>query len=96
MTEEREPIVRQAGQAVLGKVKELIHEGNVRHVVIRNDAGRTVMDIPLTAGVVAACAAPVVTAISAIAALANDWSIKVEQPLPPSDPIVIDAAPTDH
>lgn len=67
------------GEALVEKVKQLIHEGNVRRLIIKNDKGHTVMEIPVTAGVVAAIAAPVVTAIGAIAALASDWSIEVER-----------------
>jgi hypothetical protein len=69
---------RARGQALVEKVKQLIHEGNVRRVVIKNDKGDTVMEIPVTAGVVAAIAAPVVTAVGAIGALANEWTIQVE------------------
>jgi hypothetical protein len=69
-------------------VKELIHEGNVRRIVIKNDEGHTVMEIPVTAGVVAAIVAPVVAAIGAIAALANEWSIEVERPEPAAGEVV--------
>lgn len=87
MTVEQKPrrLVRLKGQAFVDKVKELIHEGNVRRIVIKNDGGHTVMEIPVTAGVVAAVLAPVVTAVGAIAALANEWSIEVEHHEPPID-----------
>ena len=75
---ERREALRLRGQAFVDKVKELIHEGNVRRIVIKNDEGHTVMEIPVTAGVVAAIVAPVLAAIGAIAALANEWSIEVE------------------
>ena len=70
--------IRVRGQAFVDKVKELIHEGNVRRLVIKDDHGHTIMEIPVTAGVVAAVIAPVLAAIGAIAALANEWSIEVE------------------
>jgi hypothetical protein len=76
-------MTRLRGQAFVDKVKELIHEGNVRRLVIKNEQGHTVMEIPVTAGVVAAVVAPVITAIGAIAALANEWSIEVEHHEPP-------------
>ncbi|GGU50052.1 DUF4342 domain-containing protein [Lentzea flava] len=79
MTVEQENRIRVRGEEFAEKVKQLIHEGNVRRLIIRNDKGHTVMEIPVTAGVVAAIAAPVVTAIGAIAALASDWSIEVER-----------------
>lgn len=70
--------VRVRGEAFVAKVRELIHEGNVRRLVIKNDQGHTVMEIPVTAGVVTAIVAPVVTAAGAIAALANEWTIDVQ------------------
>lgn len=82
--------VRLKGQAFVDKVKELIHEGNVRRIVIKNDAGHIVMEIPVTAGVVAAVVAPVVTAVGAIAALAKEWSIEVEhREEPPSHDVTV-------
>ncbi|MFJ8962543.1 DUF4342 domain-containing protein [Lentzea sp. NPDC102401] len=80
MTVEQETKVsRLRGEALVEKVKELIHEGNVRRLILKNDEGHTVMEIPLTAGVVAAIAAPVVTAIGAIAAIASEWTIEVDR-----------------
>lgn len=76
--------MRLRGQALVDKVKELVHEGNVRRIIIRNEAGHTVIEIPVTAGVVVAVAAPVVAAVGAIAALANDWHIEIEHQ-PPAD-----------
>jgi Domain of unknown function (DUF4342) len=67
------------GQALAEKVKELLHEGSVRRIVVKNDQGHTVMEIPVTAGVIAAVALPVVTAVGALAALANDWTIEVHR-----------------
>ncbi|MEV8438733.1 DUF4342 domain-containing protein [Actinosynnema sp. NPDC051121] len=85
MTEQLEApkTARLRGQALVEKVRELLHEGNVRRLVIKDDKGHAVMEIPVTAGVVAAVAAPVVTAVAAIAALASDWSIDVERHQPP-------------
>jgi hypothetical protein len=79
MTVETKPEIRVRGEALVENVRQLIHEGNVRRLIIKNDKGHTVMEIPVTAGVVAAIAAPVVTAIGAIAAIASDWSIVVER-----------------
>ena len=70
--------VRLRGEALVDKVKELLHEGNVRRILIKNETGHTVIEIPVTAGLVAAVAAPVVTAVGAIAALAKDWTIEVQ------------------
>ena len=67
------------GEELLGKVKELVHEGNIRRVVIRNAEGRTLIDIPLTIGVVGVWLAPQLAAIGAIAALLGSGSILVEK-----------------
>lgn len=67
------------GDSLVGKIKELVHEGNVRRVAIRNEEGRTLVDIPLTVGVVGALLAPQLAAIGAIAALLTDCTIVVEQ-----------------
>ena len=69
---------RFRGQALVARVKELIHQGNMRRIRVKNDEGHTVLEIPVTAGVVAAIAAPVVTAVGAIAALAKEWTIEVD------------------
>ncbi len=84
--ETRRTQVRVRGQALVDKVKELVHQGNVRRIIIKNETGHTVLEIPLTAGVVVAVAAPIVTAVGAIAALANEWHIEIEhQPEPRAD-----------
>ena len=59
-------------------VKNLLHEGNVRRIVIKQD-GRTVAEFPLTAGVIGAVIAPVAAAIGALTALIADCSIEVEK-----------------
>lgn len=66
------------GTNILEKVKEWIHEGNVRRVVVEHE-GRPIAEFPLTAGVVGAVLAPVAAAIGAVAALAKDCTIRVER-----------------
>ncbi|MCE6998613.1 DUF4342 domain-containing protein [Saccharothrix sp. S26] len=78
--EEGVEMVEQGVDALTEKIKQLVHEGNTRRVVVRNGQGEPVLDIPVTAGVVAAVAAPVVTAVAAFAALAGPWSVGVEGP----------------
>jgi hypothetical protein len=63
---------------VADKVKSIIHEGNVRRVVVKHN-GRTVAEFPLTAGVVGALIAPVAAAIGALVALLKDCTIEVER-----------------
>src|ERR687891_1405212 len=71
--------LRVRGDALVGKVRELVREGNVRRIIIKDSDGRSMIEIPLTLGVVGALVAPVWAAIGAIAALAADWSIVVER-----------------
>jgi len=65
-------------ESVVNRIRELIHEGNVRRVVIQHQ-GRTVAEFPLTAGVVGAVLAPVLAAIGALIALLQDCTIQVER-----------------
>lgn len=64
------------GEQLLTKVKELLHEGNVRRIIIKQE-GRTIVEFPLTVGVVGVVAAPVLVAIGAISALIAQCSIEV-------------------
>src|SRR5713226_2263687 len=64
------------GEQLLAKVKELIHEGNVRRIIIKQE-GRTIAEFPLTFGVVGAVLAPALAAIGAIGALLTHCSIEV-------------------
>ncbi len=67
------------GEEIVAKIKELLHEGNIRRVIIKNEDGRTLIDIPLTIGVVGALVAPQLAAIGAIAALLAKGTIVVEK-----------------
>jgi uncharacterized protein DUF4342 len=67
------------GDALVAKIRELVREGNVRRIIIKDSDGRSMIEIPLTVGVVGALLVPVWAAIGAIAALAADWSIVVER-----------------
>jgi hypothetical protein len=66
------------GGELIEAAKRLIHEGNVRRVVVKQD-DRTVAEFPLTAGVVGAALAPALAAIGAIAALLTECVIEVER-----------------
>lgn len=68
-----------SGDGLLAKVKQLIHEGNVRKITIKDAEGRTVVELPLTIGVVGAVLAPVLAAVGAVAALVTDCTIEVER-----------------
>ena len=66
------------GENVVDKVKQIVHEGNVRRVVVKHD-GRKVAEFPLTAGVVGAVLAPVLAAIGTLVALMKDCTIEIER-----------------
>jgi hypothetical protein len=68
-----------SGDDLVAKVKELVREGDIRRVAIKNEEGRTLIDIPLTMGVVGALVAPQLAALGAIAALVTHGSIVVEK-----------------
>jgi hypothetical protein len=68
-----------SGEHLLAKVKELIHEGNTRRIIIKNGEGNTILEIPVTVGVVTAVLLPIWVAIGAIAALAADYTLVVEK-----------------
>ena len=67
-----------SGAGLKAKLKEIVRKGTVRRVVIKNAQGRTVLDIPLAAGVVGAALLPFWAAVGGIAALAADYTILVE------------------
>jgi hypothetical protein len=67
------------GEQLLAKVKELVHEGNIRRVIIANEEGKTLVELPLTVGVVGALVMPMAVAIGAIAAVVTDCKIRVER-----------------
>jgi hypothetical protein len=67
------------GEGLLKKVKELIKEGNVRRITVKDKNGKDLVTFPLTFGVVGAVIAPVLAAVGAIAALIGDCTISVER-----------------
>lgn len=66
------------GANLAGKLNDLIHEGNVRRVVVEHQ-GKTIAEFPLTVGVVGAVIAPVAAAIGGLVALLKDCTIKIER-----------------
>ena len=74
------------GEQLVSKVKELIHEGNVRRIIIKQD-GHTVMEFPLTVGLVGVIVAPALAAIGAIGALIAQCSIEVIRSERPSEAV---------
>ena len=75
----KEESFKVEGHELLKKVKELIHEGNIRKISIKDKKGTTLIEFPLTIGVVGAAIAPVLAAVGAIAALVAECTITVER-----------------
>jgi len=70
---------RVNGEELLAKIREIIHEGNIRRIIIKDKDGKTVMEIPLTLGVVGALLAPTLAALGAVAALVTEATVVVEK-----------------
>lgn len=68
-----------SGEELLKKVKELLHEGNIRRITIKDKKGKSIVEFPLTIGVAGALIAPALAAVGAIAALVTECSITVER-----------------
>ena len=86
------------GEKLLAKARELVHQGNIRRVIIKNTDGVTLMEVPLTVGLVGAVLLPVWVAIGALAAMAADYRIAVvknpeaarrELPKTPAEPPMV-------
>ena len=71
--------IQTTGAELVTKVKELVHEGNVRRIIVKDEEGKTLIEIPLTLGVVGALLLPVAAALGALAALVADCTIIVEK-----------------
>ena len=69
--------VQVLGRDLVDKVKSLIHEGNVRRIIVRDEHGNTFIEIPVTVAAVGVVLAPVLAAVGAISALASKFSIVV-------------------
>ncbi len=65
------------GEELLKKVKQLLHEGNVRRIIIKDEKGRKFLEIPVTVGVLGALAAPVLVAVGAVAAIATRFTVEI-------------------
>ena len=74
------------GSNLVDKVKELIHEGHVQRIIIKNEQEHTLVEIPVTLAVIGVVAAPVLAAVSAIAGIVTKCTLVVERREPPSAP----------
>jgi hypothetical protein len=78
--------IHVAASSLLETVKKLVHEGNVRRIVIRNAEGRTLLDMPVTAGVAGVVLLPFFTMVAGLVALFKEFTIVVERhESPPGD-----------
>lgn len=74
-----EETINVKGEELVGKIKALVKEGNVRRIIIKDKNGKDIIQIPLTIGVVGVVLAPALAAVGAIAALVTECSITVER-----------------
>jgi hypothetical protein len=74
-----EETIKVTGENLIKTVKDLIAQGNVRHITIKDKDGKTIIEFPLTIGVVGAVFLPVLAAVGAMAALIGECSISVER-----------------
>jgi hypothetical protein len=79
--------VRVLGNELVDKVKALIHEGNVRRIIIKDEQGHTFVEIPVTVAAVGAAFAPILAAVGALAAMAAKFTIVVEKSGEPETPV---------
>jgi hypothetical protein len=70
---------RVNGEELLSKVKNLVNEGNIRRIIIKDKEGKVIFEIPLTFGILGALIAPQLAAIGAIAALVTEATVVVEK-----------------
>ncbi len=69
--------MRVKGEDLLKRVREIIHEGNIRRIIIKDDKGKTFLEIPLSIGMVGAVLLPIWAAVGALAAMASNFTIEV-------------------
>ncbi|PSN15414.1 hypothetical protein C7271_20900 [filamentous cyanobacterium CCP5] len=84
---------RISGDALVAKIKQLVHQGNIRRIIIKNESGHTLIEIPLTVGVIGSAVGaaffPVIAALGVIGAMVAHLTVVVERPAPTdsNDPV---------
>ncbi|HEY3933982.1 MAG TPA: DUF4342 domain-containing protein [Gemmatimonadales bacterium] len=68
-----------SGEKLVDRVRELVREGNARRIIVKNEAGHTLLEIPLTMGIMGAMFLPIWVALGSIAALASHYTLVVEK-----------------
>jgi hypothetical protein len=79
MSESRTEEFHVNGEQLIAKIKELVHAGNIRRIIIKDKDGKVLIEFPLTLGVVGAVLAPTLAAVGAIAALIGEATVIVEK-----------------
>ena len=79
MSEVRTEEFKVNGEELLARIKQMIHEGNIRRVIIKDKDGKVLIEFPLTLGVVGLVLAPTLAAVGAIAALVGEATVVVEK-----------------
>lgn len=83
MTKEKEggkyESFKVTGKEIMGKIEELVREGNARRIIIKNEKDETIMEFPVTVGVVGIALAPILAAAGALAAVLTSATITVEK-----------------
>ena len=77
MAEEKKSTIHVKGEELLNKVKELLHEGNIRKIIISDDKDKTLLEIPLTLGLVGLMLAPLVAVLGTVGAMAMNFKINI-------------------
>jgi hypothetical protein len=78
--------IKVTGQKLVETVERLVHEGNVRRIIIRNEQGQTFIEIPITVALIGAVFAPILAAVGALAAMAAHFTVVVEKAQQPTEP----------
>jgi len=65
------------GEELVEKIKQLIHEGNVRRLIIKDEEGKVYLEIPVTIGIIGALVAPMLAAVGAVAAMVANFKVEV-------------------
>ena len=87
--------IKVLGSELVEKVKELIHEGNVSRIIIKNEAGHTIVELPVTLAALGAVFAPVLAVVSAIATVVSKCTVVVEKRVPTDTPPVHEQPPVE-
>ncbi len=79
--ENKDEVFKVSGDDIVKKVKEIIKKGNATRIIIKNEKGKTIMEMPVTVGVIGTALAPALAALGALAALLTECTIVVEKKL---------------